>query len=63
MSNKLYRVLLMCEECQKVYNGTKYMPYALAIKWYHNTLLKCTDVCRNEECGEPLIAKLEKKPE
>ena len=54
-----YRVLLMCKKCDKVYNGTPFMSYSEAIKWHHNTLLKCKDVCRNKECEEPLIAKIQ----
>ena len=54
-----YRVLLMCKTCDKVYNGSKFVPYDIAIAIYHNTLVKCTDVCKNEDCGEPLIAVLE----
>ncbi len=61
-----YRVLLMCKSCDKVYNGTPLMDYNDAIRWYHNTLIQCEDVCKNEECGEPLVPELqdmEKPPE
>lgn len=49
-----YRVLLMCKKCDKVYNGTGFLPYDKAIAMYYRTLLKNTDVCKNEDCSESL---------
>lgn len=50
-----FRVLLMCKKCDKVYNGTKLMDYGEAVRWYHNTLIRCTDKCRQEGCEELLV--------
>lgn len=61
-----YRVLLMCKKCDKAYNGTDRMDYNEAIKWYSNTLIQCTDHCKNDGCEEPLVPELqdmEKPPE
>lgn len=61
-----YRLLLMCKKCDKVYTGSPFMNYTEVIKWYYNTLIQCTDVCKNEECKEPLVPEIqdmEKPPE
>ena len=54
-----YRVLLMCKKCDKVYNGTKPMSYSDAMRWYHNTLVKCNDVCPKEDCEEKLVPEIQ----
>ena len=54
-----YRVLLMCKACDKVYNGTPLMDYNEAIRLYHNTLIQCKDVCKNEKCKEPLVPEIQ----
>ena len=54
-----YRVLLMCKKCEKVYTGTKMMDYGEAMRWYHNTLVRCDDVCRNEGCEEKLVPEIQ----
>lgn len=52
-----FRVLLMCTKCDKVYNGSDFVPYAKAIRIYHATLLNNDDKCK--ECEELLIAKIQ----
>ena len=54
-----YRVLLMCKKCEKVYNGTKLMDYGEAVRWYHNTLVRCEDTCKNEGCDENLVPEIQ----
>ena len=61
-----YRVLLMCTKCDKVYNGTGFINYEDAVRIHHATLLNNNDTCKNKDCKEPLIAKIqdmEKKDE
>ena len=61
-----FRVLLMCKKCDKVYNGSAFVDYEKAIKIYHATLVSNTDTCKNKDCEEPLIPKIqdmEKKDE
>jgi hypothetical protein len=57
--NGRYRVLLMCKKCEKVYNGTPLMDRSDATRWLYNTLQQCTDVCKNEDCKEPLTAEIQ----
>jgi len=45
----------MCKKCDKVYNGTNYLPYEKAMAMYYKTLLKNTDVCKKEGCEEELV--------
>lgn len=52
-----FRVLLMCKACDKVYNGSPFVPYDKAVRICHSTLLNNTDVCK--ECEEPLIAEIQ----
>jgi hypothetical protein len=54
-----YRVLLLCKSCEKVYNGTPLMDRGEATRWLYNTLTQCKDVCKNEDCGEPLTAEIQ----
>jgi hypothetical protein len=54
-----YRVLLMCKKCQKVYNGTPFIDFAEANRWYYNTLQRCTDRCKEEGCDEPLVPEIQ----
>ena len=67
-----FRVLLMCKDCEKVYNGTKMMEYGEAMRWYHNTMVCCNDTCKEkigeteDVCGEalvPFIQDMSKPPE
>lgn len=50
-----YRVLLMCKDCNKVYNGTGPLDYEKAVAMYYRTLMSNKDVCRNENCGKKLL--------
>jgi len=54
-----YRVLLMCKTCDKVYNGSPFVPYAKAIRIYHATLVNNKDTCKNKDCEEPLTPIIE----
>jgi len=45
----------MCKKCDKVYNGTKFIPYDKAVAVYYKTLLQNNDACKNKDCGEPLL--------
>lgn len=54
-----FRVLLMCKKCDKVYNGTKMLDYSNAVKWYHNTLVRNTDTCKQEGCNEKLVPHIQ----
>ena len=56
---KRYRVLLMCKTCDKVYNGSPFVDYEKAISICHSTLVNNTDLCRNKDCEEPLIAEIQ----
>ena len=54
-----FRVLLRCGACDKTYNGTNYVDFKTAMKYYHSTLINNKDVCTNEECEKPLIPVIE----
>ncbi len=59
--SKNFRVLLQCIKCDKVYNGTPFLTFEEANRWYFNTLEQCKDVCRNPECDEKLTPIIQEK--
>lgn len=56
-----YRVLLMCKKCDKVYNGSPFVPYEKAIRIYHSTLINTNETCKNKDCEEPLVPEIQDK--
>jgi len=55
-----YRVLNMCKKCDVVYNGTKAMSRADAVRWHFNTMIRLNETCRKEGCSELIVPIIEK---